>query len=248
MKLGLLIKKNAKVALTAVSVVGVIGTAFVARHDAMHEKDIFSKDEPVTKKEKALCYAKAYWKTGLTVAVTSGTIIFSHCFTAKQIAALTAAATFAEEKLRSYRNVVKEKLGEEEEHNIYAESCEKDWSMTPKLPNSEDMGNLEYFYDEFSDRFFQASFERVQQAMYHLNRIFHLRGYAYLSEFYEFLGLEANDLSKTIGWSDAYYLDELELTPWIDFYSQDKTAKNGVTYHTIIYDVEPTVAAMNYYR
>ena len=162
---------------------------------------------------------------------------------AKEIAALTAVASLAEKKFKKYREKIKEKLGEEEEHTIYAEVAKEDWEMRPRLPEGD---KSKYFYDTFTEKFFISPPDRVAQAIYHLNRNFQLRGYAYFSEFYEFLGLTPTDLHKTIGWSDSYYLEELGLTPWIDIYACEKEGDNGVKYTEIYYDLEPTVKAMEY--
>ena len=67
------------------------------------------------------------------------------------------------------------------------------------------------FFDEYSGRFFESTIEQVVIAEYSLNRNFTQRGYAYLNEFYEFLGLEKTDFGQTVGWviEDEIY--------WIDF-------------------------------
>ena len=246
MKLGIFIKKYASTILTGLGVAGVVTTAIVARNDAKRERDIFGSKDPQTKGEKIKCYLKAYWPTGLAILGSSCIIIFSNRLDAKKIAGLAAAVTLAEEKFKKYRNIVKEKLGEEEEKEIFIESAKEEWHIWPNLPESDpnDLDKEQFFYDTFSDRYFSATVERVQQAMYHLNRDFHLKGYAYLSEFYYYLGLKANDLAKTIGWSDSYYLEEVGLTPWIDFYSSEKRAENGVIYYAIYYDLEPCVKAV----
>lgn len=245
-KLGIFIKKYGTTVLTALGVGGVVATAIVSSYDTKRYLENYKK--PDNKKEQAKQIAKNYWPTAITIVGTSACVIFSHTLDAKKIAVLTTAITALEEKFRKYRKIITEKLGEEEEHNIYAQVVDvKDtWYTSPGLPES-DNGELVYFYDEFSEKFFRATTERVQQAIYHLNRNFQLRGHAYLSEFYEFLGFEdelITDLSKMIGWSDTYYLEEMGLTPWVDLYFEEKTASNGVTYYTIIYDLEPCLGAM----
>ena len=244
MKWGLFIKKYGTALLTGVAVGGVIVTAAVARHDALTEKEGLAEIDQESKKELVKFYAKKYWKTALAATLTGGVIIFSHKIDAKRIAAIAAAAAVAEERFKKYRNLVKNELGYEKEEEIYVESCEKRY-MWPQIPYKDDVKeeDLVYFYDSFSDRFFKATVERVQQAMYHLNRNFHLRGYVFLSEFYDFLGLPPNDLAKEIGWSDAYLVEEWGVDPWLDFFVAEKTAENGVKYQIIYYDIEPTIKA-----
>lgn len=245
MNLKVIFNKYGSTILTGLGVAGVLGTAFMARHDALSEvHSIVHGKIPETSEEKVIFYAKRYWKTAVLGAATITSIVLAERLDAKKIGALTAAAVIAEEKLKKYRGEIEKRFGKEIEQDIYIESCEKEWHMYPELPNNEDSGELLYFYDDFSERYFRATAERVQQAIYHLNRNFHLKGYAYLSEFYEFLGLKANDLSKTIGWSDIYYLEECGLTPWIDFFSYELMGDNGVKFTVICFDVEPTVSAM----
>ena len=242
-KLGIFLKRHGPMILTAFSVAGTITTALVARADAKKEIDIFEKERPKTKGQKLICYAKCYWKTGLTVIFSSACSIGSHTITAKQIAAVTAAATLVEENFRKYRNAIIERLGEDEEKDIYIESTEKVWHLSPTLPEGSDET---FFYDTFTERFFRATPERVEHAIYHLNRNFQLRKWAFLSEFYDFIGLESTDLHKTIGWSSDYYYEQ-GFEPWIDIYTVDKISKNGIKYFEIRYDFEPCLSAVKDY-
>lgn len=105
---------------------------------------------------------------------------------------------------KEYKGKLKELYGEEVHQNIvnsiaiekvddvaiHAEhlctSCD--------LISEESCGEPVLFYDEHSNRYFESTIEQVIAAEYHLNRNYILRGYSYLNELYEFLGLESTEL------------------------------------------------------
>lgn len=67
----------------------------------------------LTKKERALIFAKTYWKTGLSMAVTFGLMILSHRSMAKELAATAAALGVIGSKYDDLKKTLKEKYPKE---------------------------------------------------------------------------------------------------------------------------------------
>lgn len=62
-----------------------------------------------TKKERAIIFAKSYWRTGLSMAVTFGLMILSHRSMVKELAATAAALGVMSTKYQELASTLKEK-------------------------------------------------------------------------------------------------------------------------------------------
>ena len=80
------------------------------------------------------------------------------------------------------------------------------------------------FYDKLSERTITRFEREIMDAEYHLNRNYILRGYAFLNEFYEFLGLPATEYGEEVGWSMYSGIN------WIDFEHTVMPDKSGKKY------------------
>lgn len=109
------------------------------------------------------------------------------------------------------------------------------------LSLEENNGESLIFYDEHSGRYFESTIEQVLNAEYHLNRNYILRGYSYLNEFYEFLGIEETDYGSVLGWApndDGMY--------WIDFNHRKLSSDDGSDVYIIEMPFEPTYDFLEY--
>ena len=97
------------------------------------------------------------------------------------------------------------------------------------------------FYDEFSERYFTSTIDKVLQAEYHLNRNLALGGIMTLNDWFEFLGLEKAPDGDTLGWSvcDSYY--------WLDFNHSKTVLDDGLECYLISMIFEPDPSALSYY-
>ena len=78
-------------------------------------------------------------------------------------------------------------------------------------------------------------------AEYHLNRNYILRGYSYLNEFYEFLGIEDTDYGSVLSWApndDGMYR--------IDFDHRKLIMEDGLEVYIIEMSFEPTYDFLEY--
>lgn len=241
------LKRHLPDIMTGVSIVGVGLTAYASHKDTLRAQKIFEAERPHTKMEKTVCYVRSYWPTFTAAAGTIASIIFCRKITAEQLTAMLATCAAVEKRFNTYREVVRKEFGHDKEKDIYietAQSLDPDWGITPPLPEKADDYDDSYvFYDAFSNRYFVSSVEKVQQAMYHINRNFAMRGYACANEYYNMLGLDGIPNGDNIGW-ESVDLMESGLAPWIGFESELKIWDDGTKYYILYFEVDPSVEAM----
>ena len=221
------------------SCIGVAVTSYLVykKSAEIEHNYIWAKDEKFKNKQHNLDLVKALALPVAAGAATCTCILVHGRITAKEIGALTAGSTLLLNKYKKYREKVHDICGEETARKIDAEIAKDDWEMSPRLPSGSKNETL--FYDSFSERFFYAPADRVQQAMYHLNRNLQLRGDATINEFYEFLGLDGIMFGDRMGWDISYFIEILGITPWIDFSCNDLRDGGGEEFVVINFDWEP---------
>lgn len=222
------IKKNSSTILTVVATVGVVATSVTTAKSALKAADILEskkekKGEELTKTEKIKAMAPSFIFPVAIGASTIACIVGANILNKRQQAALVSAYAMIDNSYRLYQNKVKELYGEETHNNVIDSIAKEDVkdvhiinapgviSTYHQELDEEDMSDPRLFYDAFSERYFETTFEKVLLAEYHLNRNYILRGCAALNEFYEFLGLEPKDYGDVLGWT-VY-----EEIFWIDF-------------------------------
>ena len=107
-----------------------------------------------------------------------------------------------------------------------------------KKPHSAE-SNMQLFYDEFSQRYFNASTEQVLCAESEINRMLMTNYIVYLNEFYKLLGVDRVDYGDYLGWSN----DELFETygySWVDFHHQKVIMYDGLEVTIITMAMEPS--------
>ena len=220
------LRLNASTIMTGIATVGVIATSITTAKATVKAVRLLdskksSQAEPMSTGEIIKLTAPIYISTFVMGASTVACLLSANAFNRRQQASLVSAYTIVNSSYRSYRNKVRELYGEEAHEKIVNEiAIEKAEEIAVYTETIGIFGNLlpaDYvtsamvFFDEYSGRFFESTIEQVVIAEYSLNRNFTQRGYAYLNEFYEFLGLEKTDFGQTVGWviEDEIY--------WIDF-------------------------------
>lgn len=221
------VKRNGATILTCIGGAGVVATtvmAVKATPKALERinKAEKEKGEELTKFEKVKVAGKVYIPTAIIGAGTLACIFGANVLNKKQQASLISAYAFIDNSFKEYKNKLIELHGEDTHQEIIdaiaAEKAENVGIRTPgfigqsKLFVDDQCGETRLFYDEFGERFFEATLEQVISAEYHLNRNYSRRGYSVLNEFYDFLGLEPTDYGNEVGWCSYD-----EFTFWIDF-------------------------------
>lgn len=249
------IKRNSATILTCAGGVGLVATtglAIKATPKAMTllEEAKKEKGEDLTKLEVVKTVGVTYLPTILTGTATLACIFGANILNKRQQAALMSAYMLVDTKFKEYKDKVKEIYGEEA-HNeiinkIMIEKAEDVYVHSEclcancDLSLEENDGEPKLFYDEHSNRYFEATIEQVIQAEYHLNRNFTLRGYVYLNEFYEFLGVETTDYGSVLGW--AVNDDEIY---WVDFNHRKVIMEDGLEVYIIETPYGPTYEPWN---
>lgn len=223
----LFIKRNASTILTYAGGVGVVTTSIMAvratpkalvKLEAAKEE----KGDELTKLEVIKTAGPDYIPAAVVGVSTIACIFGANVLNKRHQASLMSAYALLDNSYKEYKNKLKEIYGEEAHQNIVTaiaiEKAEDKYVTSGYLCDTCDLSVEEHsseqrlFYDEHSNRYFEATIEQVITAEYHLNRNYILRGYAYLNEFYDFLGLEETDYGSVLGWApldDGMY--------WIEF-------------------------------
>lgn len=233
----LFVRRNGSTILTCIGGVGVIATAVMAvkatpkaleRIEQVKEE----KGEDLTKIETLKVAGPAYIPATLTGVGTIACIFGANVLGKREQASLMSAYALLSNSYKEYKDKVKDLYGKEVDTHIKQEVA-KDKYEEVKMED-----NKELFYDEFSGRYFQSTLYDVQQAEYQLNRDNTMRGYAYLNEFYEHLGLEPIDAGYSLGWSPGACLDYY-WQEWIDFSHSKVVMDDGLECHVIYMMNEP---------
>ena len=244
------IKRNASTILTSIGGIGVVATSILAvkatpKAIMLLDEAKEEKGDDLTKWETVKTAGPSYIPSIVTGAATIACIFGANALNKHQQAALTSAYALLDQSYKEYKNKLKELYGEET-HNeivnsIMVEKAEDIgvrgayFSSTCDLSLEENDGEPKIFYDEHSSRYFESTIEQVMNAEYHLNRNYILRGYSYLNEFYEFLGIEETDYGSVLGWAPTD-----EGMYWIDFNHRKVVMDDGLEVYIIEMPFEPT--------
>lgn len=236
-------KDNSSAILIGVGLVGMGASMVMVNNAAPKAHDILEKrheeKKPETTKEKledVKAVAPLYLPAVLTFTVSSACILRSYKISTRKIASLATAYTITENKLEEYKNKVIEKIGEEKEKEIEDEIVKdhiKDNENDIQQGDTPDsMGPMldgkQWFWDDFSKRFFRASLKEVFQAKEDINVRLQLYPVK-LNEFYCELGLEEVESLDIYEWAEG---DSLEIS------FEPYTCRDGVTIVTALhYDV-----------
>lgn len=249
-KTQLFIKRNAPTILTVTGGIGVVTTSVMAAKATpkairLLEEAKNEKGAELTKREKVKIAGPVYIPTIIMGVGTLACIFGANILNKQHQAALVSAYAMLDSSYKEYRQKLKELYGEEAHENIVnAIAIEKAEDMyvrnaymcgTCDLTSDDSCSDPVLFYDEHSGRFFESTIEQVINAEYHLNRNYILRGYSFLNEFYEFLGIEETEYGSVLGWTPT---DDGEY--WIEFNHRKAIGKDGREFYVIEMPFEPT--------
>jgi len=240
------LSNNAPVILSVLSSVGVITTAVTAINATPKAVRIINDErldranetmrlpiEPFTKKEIIQVTWKCYIPTALIGASTIACIFGANALNKQQQASLASAYALLAQSYSKYKNKVKELYGKDLDKTV-TDDIQKDDAESMINPGAKLL-----FYDELSDRFFEAAEIDVFRAEYDTNRQYALDHEVNLNTFYEFLDLPITDAGTDVGWSvdasDAFYGYS-----WIEFAHELCHKEDGTEYYKIVMNYPPT--------
>lgn len=250
------VKKHGSTILTIAGGIGVVATTVMAvkatpKAIRLIEEAKTEKKEELTVLEKFKIAGPVYIPSALMGVETLACIFGANALNKRQQAALVSAYAMIDSSYKEYKQKLKEIYGEEAHEeivNAIAVEKAKDVGITAEslcantcLTNDASCGEPVLFYDEFSNRYFEATIEQVITAQYHLNRNFVLRGCAPLNELYDFLGLEPTDYGSKVGWAVG---DEIY---WVDFNNRKVVLDDGLECYIIETPWGPSTEYSDYF-
>ncbi len=210
----LYLKRSSPTILCCIAAVGVVGTAVAsvkATPKAMQLlKDATDeKGEKLSRVEVVITVAPLYLPAAAIGAGTILCIFGANVLNKRQQARLMSAYALLKNYHKEYRDKLIDLHGEEVDVEIrnamIRERC--DYHQI----NSDDPDGKVIFYDEISGESIMRYEREIIDAEYHFNRNFTMRGYAFLNELYEFLGMPMTEYGGTVGWSMSSGI------MWVDF-------------------------------
>ena len=243
-----------KRALLAIgSFVGLAASVFCSIKDSFRAKDILNEKKPEGILDTFKVVAPCYISTAVSVAATSVCIAKGYSVGSAQIAAATGFGAAVLDRYHAYRKVVTEDLGVEKEREIYekavAMEVDRDHVIFPQLPcDVTGKDNDALFHDVETDIWFRSTTEKVQQAIYHLNRNFQGMYVMNGLTWYNFLGVPLPyDIHKKMenrGWSVAQFIEWGYEIVWIDLFMNYVSKPGQEPYYDLYFDQPPNEEAL----
>lgn len=202
---------------TAVAVVGTIATAIVAAYDTPKAMEILdehrldidpSGETDLSWQEKAIDYAKGYWRTGIVATVTVTAEIVVCVLSTKSYKALVGMTATAAAIGGKYKDKAVELFGKEKARildNAVKKDIRNDSFMTEKV----------WFQEPISGEFFQSTWKDVYEAEYEANKRIATEGWVALGEIFPEIEKRSPKTAEWIWCQDAL-LDDFGY-PWLDF-------------------------------
>lgn len=203
-----LFDRHSNTILTSLSIAGTITTTIFAIKDttkAVLIVDQLKEEHPdgLPKGEMLKRVAPVYIPTGVSAALTLATIVLNGRTNAKRNAMLTTLYSGSQLALKEYQSKVVEKLGEKKAQAIHDDIQQDKVRTHPVCEGSvfpTGYGDV-LFYDEWSDRYFTSSIERVRRTEIDANAKVVSEMWVTLNEVYVDLGLKPVKYGNTIGWN-----------------------------------------------
>lgn len=246
----LFFKRNSSTILTVLGGAGVVATSIMAvkatpKALTLLEQAKEEKGEALTELEVVQTVAPVYIPTIIVGVSTIACIFSANILNKRHQASIAGAYALVDSSFKEYKKKLKELYGEETHNNIIdsiaVEKADAMYIRNGYMCDTCDLGvedsgsEPKLFYDMHSGRYFETTIEQVLTAEYHLNRNYVLRGFAYLNELYEFLGLEETDYGSVLGWApkdDGMY--------WIEFDHRKTVLDDGLEVYILDMPFEPT--------
>jgi hypothetical protein len=219
-KLIKLASDNSPTILTSIGVGGVITTAFLAASGAYKAGKVIHVEQTIldgivtpatlqghqthqlTRKEKAQLTWVYYLPAAGSAVLTCGAIIGANRVADSRTAAMAAAFTMSEKALVEYKDKVVETFGKTKGDRVQDAVMQDRITNTPIPQNLVVMtGNKQLCFDGMSARYFHSTMEDLKKAQNDLNHRILSDNYASLTDFYNLIGIDGNQLSDNIGWN-----------------------------------------------
>lgn len=239
------LKRNSSTILTCVGAAGVVVTtvsAVKATPRALYllEEAKREKGEELTKWEVVKATGPVYIPTVLLGVSTISCIFGANTLNKRYQASLISAYTLLDSSYKDYKKKVEDLYGEQVDNKIKAEIAKDRYEDPVELGEDEEL-----FYDEFSERYFNATKYDVQQAEYRLNRDIQMQGWASLNDFYEYLDIDPIESGDALGWSEGGNFARYWQS-WMDFNHHKVVMDDGLECTILSFFSEPYLEYESY--
>lgn len=216
-------KNIAPIILTAVSVASSIAAVVMAVNETPRAIEILDNhrlevdpdsecaEDPLTTKDKALDYAKGYWKTGVLLGVSVTTSIASCVIGNRNYRALAAATATLYAAYGKHKQKVKEIVGEEKA-KLIDQAVKKEMLAEKKKNPTERV----WFYDTISEACFPMTWQEYWDAKLCANRDLNTFGEISLGNMFPNITEYMADKKYA---DEEWFVDELLENygyPWLD--------------------------------
>lgn len=208
------VKSNSPEILTALSVTGVVTTAYLTAQATFKAAKLIETDKSYTwdpqhpgdRKEQLKHDAKLVWRfyvpAGISGAVTIGCIIASKHSSGRRTSAAVAAYSLGERAFSEYREKVVEQIGEAKEQKIRDEIAQSKVDQNPPSSELVIVGTGHVLCCElYTGRYFRSDMETLRRAQNDINARNMREHYVSLNEFYDLVGLSSTSKSDIMGWN-----------------------------------------------
>lgn len=217
-----LLSANSPAILTAIGVVGIVGTVVVTHRATLKADEILRQDdltrvpgsEPHTLQEKARLTWKAYLPVVAVASLSVAAVVGAQYVNTKRMAALMAGYVALESKHEEYKDKVLELVGKKKAEAI-------DEALYQDMANSAQIGGVNIqagdvpCIDILSGRPFSSNMESLRKAQNDINELILHGDQPSVSELYARLGLDTNKMSDAFGWNDEN-MCEMKFTTVLD--------------------------------
>lgn len=207
MQIKAFVKNNAPVICTATAVTATTAAVVLSARGHLKARDIVAsenldRDEPLTRVEDIKLTWKYYAPAAASYIIAVASVVFLNKAYTSHISAIVSAAAVSERLLTEYVSKVEERLDKDTIQEVRDEMAQE--HLDEDKPVNREvifLGDDEcLFRDGFSGRYFMSSKNHIQDCINHMNRAINHNGYASLTDFYEYIGLEPTDSSDYLGW------------------------------------------------
>ena len=213
----LFLNRNSSTILTIVGGVGVVVTSVMAVKATPKALELLKeaeeeKGDELTNLEKVKVAGPVYIPAVVSGVATLSCIFGANVLNKRRQASLMSAYALLDSSYKEYKKKVIDLYGEEA-HEHVREEIAVDHFEKEKVETEDD---TILFYDEFSERYFNSTMEKVIKAEYELNKKITQWGGASLNEFYANLGIPTVDYGEQLGWSSGLLMESI-WSSWLDF-------------------------------
>jgi hypothetical protein len=212
-----LVQESSPTILTAVGVVGVVGTAVLVGkatfrtsaniQDLRDELTEENDDREITTKEIVTRNWKFYLPAVGVGSLTIAAIIASNRIHARRLAALAAGYAILSKDFDEYRDKAFDKLGIKKADELNKEIAAEKIKHSPPMPGGVLPQGKTWFCDMSSMRYFPSTMESIKEAQNELNFSINNNGSVSLNDFYSQLGLDSTTIGDILGWNSTEKVD-----------------------------------------